>query len=207
MNDKKEAGEIGNLALALSKTQGAMGSATKNKKNPHLRSTYADLASVWDACREPLSDNGLAIIQTLSGSFENMYLTTILAHESGQSIKSEVPIKIGILSKDGKVSKLDMQGMGSAITYARRYALAAMVGVYQDDNDGNPPKQNLTTINKKQIEELTQICRGFSLRGKEVYELISRTLNAEIRQMEIINAGDFEIVKKAIINLGEKKET
>ena len=55
---------IGKLSEALAKAQGAMQNAVKDSSNPFFKSTYADLASVWDACRKPLSDNGLAIIQT-----------------------------------------------------------------------------------------------------------------------------------------------
>ena len=123
---------IGLLAEALSKAQGQMEAAAKDKDNPFFKSKYADLASVWGACRKPLADNGLAVIQTTQGSFDSMVLITTLAHKSGQTITCPTPIKM---------QKQDMQGMGAAITYARRFSLAAMVGVYQDDTDGEESKE------------------------------------------------------------------
>ena len=96
-----------------------------------FRSNYADLESVWDACRDLLASNGLAVSQ-FPGSYceidKSMSLTTILTHESGEWISNEMTLP---------VSKVDPQGAGSAITYMRRYALAAVVGVVQADDDAN----------------------------------------------------------------------
>ena len=120
--------EIGKLALALSKAQGQMEAAAKNSANPFFKSRYADLAEVWDVIRKPLSENGLAIIQTTTGDGTNAVVVTRLVHESGQWIKGTLTLR---------PTKPDAQGMGSAITYARRYAIAAMVGVVQEDDDAN----------------------------------------------------------------------
>jgi len=118
-------GKIDKLATALSKAQGVMKSAKKDSSNPYFKSKYADLSSVWEVIRKPLSDNELSIIQLVNGDI----LDTILAHSSGQFIKSSIAIK----SKDNTA-----QSMGSAITYARRYALSSLVGVVADeDDDGN----------------------------------------------------------------------
>ena len=89
------------------------------------------MESVWDACRDLLSSNGLAVTQfpgLYSELDKSMSLTTILTHESGEWITQEMSVP---------VSKVDAQGAGSAITYMRRYALAAVVGVVQADDDGN----------------------------------------------------------------------
>lgn len=99
-------------------------SAAKDAKNPHFGSSYATLASVQDACRAPLSRHGLAIMQIVDGDT----LRTILAHKSGEWVSSTIALRS---------AKNDMQGLGSAITYARRYALAALVGVSAEDDDGN----------------------------------------------------------------------
>jgi hypothetical protein len=117
---------IGELLGALAKAQGKISNALKDKKNPFFKSNYADLASVWDACREPLSANGIAVIQTMEGPKQDMFLVTWLGHASGQWIKSKIPLMN---------AKQDPQSLGSAITYARRYALSAMVGVCADDDD------------------------------------------------------------------------
>lgn len=116
------------LTTALAKAQGQMTFAVKDSKNPHFGNRYADLASVWDAIRKPLTDNGLSITQTVDTINEKMVLVTTLWHASGESIASRYPIQ---------PLKSDPQGLGSAISYARRYSISALVGVVQDDDDGN----------------------------------------------------------------------
>jgi hypothetical protein len=117
-----------NLAAALSKAQAVMTGAMKDSQNPHFKSSYADLSSVWDACRKPLTDNGLSVVQlpayTERGTVE---IETILVHESGEYIGGSIEIP---------VSKVDAQGLGSAITYGRRYSLAAVVGIAPEEDDG-----------------------------------------------------------------------
>lgn len=118
---------IGALALALSKAQGDMGFAKKDSANPYFKSSYADLASCWEACRKPLADNGLAVIQTTEqADAGGIVIVTTLAHESGEWIRSRLRMM---------PSKPDAQAIGSVITYARRYALAAIVGLAQADDD------------------------------------------------------------------------
>lgn len=121
---------IAELTKALSKAQGAMGFAKKDANNPFYSSKYADLASVWDACREPLSANGLAVIQiSVKPSEPNrVAVDTILSHSSGEWIS-------GVLELTPV--KADPQSVGSAITYARRYGLQAIVGIAPEDDDGN----------------------------------------------------------------------
>jgi hypothetical protein len=136
---------IGELAAALAIAQGEMEAATKDTKNTFFNSKYADLASVWDACRKPLAKNGLSVVQLIEPPpvFEGLYHTraiveTILTHKSGEWISSVTSLPVfGRELKGGGRGEVDAQSFGSAITYARRYALAAIVGVYQDDDDGN----------------------------------------------------------------------
>jgi hypothetical protein len=117
--------QINELATALAKAQSQMEGAKKDSANPFFKSKYADLQSVWDACRKALTDNGLSVVQyTISG--ESIHLRTRLLHASGQWIEGTQTLN----PKDDSP-----QAMGSAITYARRYGLAAMVGVYQTDDD------------------------------------------------------------------------
>lgn len=120
--------QINELAVALAKAQGAMESAKKDSENPHFRSTYASLASVWDACRAPLSQNGLSITQLPDDAERGICIETILMHTSGQWISSKFNMPL---------SKIDAHGIGTAISYARRYALCAMVGIAAEDDDGN----------------------------------------------------------------------
>jgi hypothetical protein len=123
---------IGELAAALAAAQGEMTAASKDATNPHFKSRYATLASVWDAIRGPLSQHGLSVSQVLE-SPENgvgVAVRTMLLHTSGQWIASRYVMPIG--------DKLTPQAIGSAITYARRYALSAIVGIApDDDDDGN----------------------------------------------------------------------
>jgi len=120
--------EIGKLALALSQAQGEITGAQKNKKNPFFKSDYADLASCWDACRQPLAAHKLAVIQTTKQADNGVIVVTTLVHESGQWMAGELFLK---------PVKNDPQGLGSALTYGRRYALSAIVGLAQSDDDGN----------------------------------------------------------------------
>jgi len=127
---------INELAAALSKAQGQIKGAVKDSKNPFFKSTYATLASVWDACRDQLASNGLSVVQCPEETTLGITIETILCHSSGQWISSKYTMPVG---------KGDAQAVGSAITYGRRYALSAMVGISPDEDDGNaataqPPK-------------------------------------------------------------------
>jgi len=118
--------QINELAAALSKAQASITGALKDSANPFFKSKYADLASCWDACRKQLTDNGLAVIQTTDVVDGVVFVKTTLAHSSGQWIVGALPVK----TKDESP-----QAQGSGITYARRYALAAIVGLAQIDDD------------------------------------------------------------------------
>jgi len=119
------------LYTALIKAQSEMKIATKDSNNPHFRSKYADFGSVSDACRDALHRNGLSFVQPtrIHESGVTVVVTRIIHGASGQSIDGEYPI----LAKD----PTDPQKHGGGLTYARRYALASMLGIVQDDDDGN----------------------------------------------------------------------
>ena len=132
-----------NLAIALSIVQGKLTYAIKDSNNPFFKSKYADLESVWDACRSLLSENGLAVMQFPGEYYDGtMHLTTILTHKSGEWIGQDMSVP---------VTKPDAQGAGSALTYMRRYALAAVVGVVQADDDGNAASAPKPVIKAKDI--------------------------------------------------------
>ncbi len=120
---------IKELAGALAKAQSKIKGALKDSANPFFKSKYADLASVVEAIRGALSENGLAYVQlTIPSDKEEVQVETILMHSSGEWISGIIALP---------VSKADAQGFGSALTYARRYGLSAMVGVAPEDDDGN----------------------------------------------------------------------
>jgi hypothetical protein len=127
--DVQTSEQINEIAAALSKAQGAMKPAVKDATNPHFRSKYADLAANVEAAREPMAANGLSAIQQPVTVDGGVAVTTRLLHSSGQWIEFE-PLTVPF-------SKADAHGIGSATTYARRYALGAALGLVAEDDDGN----------------------------------------------------------------------
>lgn len=122
--------DITELAAALAKAQGAIVGATKDSANPFFKSKYADLASVWEACRQPLSSQGLSVVQSpsveASPEGPRVSVETLLLHSSGQWMRNVV----SALAKEDAP-----QAIGSCITYLRRYALQSVVGVAPEDDD------------------------------------------------------------------------
>ena len=139
---------IADLAAALAKAQGEMRNAAKSSDNPYFKSKYADLAECLNVVREPLAKNGLSVMQANEGvSNGYMSVTTLLMHSSGQYIKTTGSFPIG---------KMDAQGNGSALTYARRYSLAAMLGIAQEDDDGNAACEPQRAQQRKQVQSQGQ---------------------------------------------------
>ena len=118
---------IAELAKALSKAQADMSGAKKSSNNPFFKSKYADLKEVIECVKEPFADNGLSFVQFPISNDGFAGVETVIMHSSGEWISNEYMLK---------VSKNDPQGIGSAITYARRYALQAACGVPSEDDDG-----------------------------------------------------------------------
>ena len=117
-----------NIAAALAAAQMEMGKALKQTTNPHFRSKYADLSSVVDACLEALNKHGISVIQPMTQNDFGRCVTTMFLHASGEKLENPVPLILG---------KEDMQGLGSAYTYARRYGLMGLAGIAPEDDDGN----------------------------------------------------------------------
>lgn len=141
--------DIKDLAAALAIAQGQIETAKKDSTNPHFKSKYADLTSVWEACRVALCSNGIAVVQSPESreGLQGVVLVTRLIHSSGQWLEGELHIP---------VNKQDAQAVGTAISYGRRYSLAAMVGVVAEDDDGtaaskNPPEQK--PLEQKPLEQ------------------------------------------------------
>lgn len=139
---------IGELSKALTAFQKAAPKITKDK-TATIRSSkgdygykYADLGSIWDKIRGILADNELSVIQSPSSRTGEATLTTILAHSSGQWVEDEMPLKI---------VQDTPQGQGSAITYARRYMLSAMLGIVTDDDTDARDHKAITGIQKKRL--------------------------------------------------------
>jgi hypothetical protein len=125
------------LAAALAKAQGQMKAAAYNKINPHFKNRYADMASVIDAIRIPLSSNGLAYTQTTHAEDGHFYLKTTLLHSSGQWKAGTYPLSLAGTP----------QQRGSELTYARRYTLSCIVGIAPDDIDDDAESANGQAVN------------------------------------------------------------
>jgi hypothetical protein len=122
----KTSDSVINIAKALILAHGKIKHATKDATNPHFGKTYASLENVIDVTKQAYLESDIVVLQGMSS--DGLTLTTRLQHASGEYYESEVKLML---------SKQDMQGLGSAITYARRYSLAAFSNLTQADDDGN----------------------------------------------------------------------
>jgi hypothetical protein len=203
--------QINEIATALVAAQAEMKNAIKDSTNPHFKSSYADIASVIDSIRGPLTKNGLAFTQIPKLHLESgeWTLVTKLLHKSGQTLENECPI---IVAKD------DAQGFGSALTYARRYGLQALTGQAADDDDGNlaaknppaekpkdkpaakaPAPKESDPVSKYQIDQLMELTdkKGIPIaRMQELLKLMGLTKSVELTQAQ------FKKVYSVISNKG-----
>ena len=138
----------------LTAAQGACDPVLKDATNPHFRSKYASLSSCVDACKEAFHRHNFALLQSNGHDEYGQFVKTELLHTTGASWGSVVYLVL---------SKQDMQGLGSAITYARRYGLLGMVGLAPEDDDGNaasaptkPQPKQAQTHNSAPIMDLDQ---------------------------------------------------
>lgn len=136
----KTSESIKELAAAMLKVQAAMKPAVKDSTNPHFHSKYADLASVWEACRIPLNTNGITVWQSVEGDIASVAVVTRLVHVSGEWVEHGplvIPLQKGTAHE-----------VGSATSYGKRYSLAAAVVVMtEEDDDGN--SASLTDITSR----------------------------------------------------------
>lgn len=169
---------INELAAAMAKFQAEVKPAVKGSSNPYFKSKYADLQACWDCCREALVKNGLSVAQ---GSRENngelVTIDTRLMHSSGQWLESSLTMK---------PAKADPQGVGSAVTYGRRYSLAAILGLVADeDDDGNAATHN-------EAKKAVSVPAG----ATKVSALISQ------ENINILKLSDPSLVDKAMVKAG-----
>lgn len=201
---------INELASALAKAQKNIRPAIKDSSNPFFKSKYADLPSVWSACKDALNDNGLSVMQRLDHREGTLYLDTFLSHSSGQWIKSSLPIN---------PTKNDAQGMGSYITYMRRYSLDALVMVTSDDDDdGNAacstngqktaqeaPQSTISSIQAAELKKIFSCCDGAYLAQilhslkKNSIEQIPAHLFDRIKTAALKKADEFNNLEKEMV--------
>jgi len=122
------------LGVALSKFQGEVNNVSKDKSGYGYK--YADLAQILEAVRPLLSKHGLSVVQMPGKSESGVTVSTMILHSSGQWLQSETQLPMDTAAKMSAA-----QAAGSVITYARRYALAAALGIAQEDDDAAPVKK------------------------------------------------------------------
>lgn len=160
---------IAKLAMAMVKAQTQVGIAIKNAVNPHLKNKYADLGAVWDAIAPAMKEHGLAAVQMPAPSDDGrLHLETVLLHESGEWLSNVTVMPL---------AKQDPQGYGAALTYARRYALAALMGVTQDDDDGERAVARRNDAenepaNEMQLTGLLNILRQYGRTWEQLSDVI-----------------------------------
>ena len=166
----KRSETISALSKALVQFNAKVGKISKDAKNPFFKNNYATLDNIIDEVRPILAEYGLNILQMPSGDGQNIQITTLLIHESGEWLESETLTM--------KPVKNDPQGLGSAITYARRYALQSFLSLNTgEDDDGNnasqPGKQpNANKVIRKDLHELKTLALELGkLRGKSIEEV------------------------------------
>jgi len=186
---------IAAIAKALAEAQGDMENAAKNAKNPHFKSNYADLAEILNTVRPVLSRHGIAVVQSPSYEAGEVHLATMLIHASGEWI--------GGLAA-APATKQDPQGVGSAVTYLRRYSLAAFCGIAQEDDDGNaasngrppgrreqaPPAPVEQPATEKQVELIVKMSGSHVITEKERASL-ARRLDDGMTKVQAIGAIDW----------------
>lgn len=181
---------LNNLYEALVKAQGEMDGAVKDSTNPHRKSSYASLESHINASRPFLVKNGLCVLQRVISQEGKYYLVTRLAHQSGQHIENSFELK---------TATNDMQGLGAAITYARRYAYSSLIcQITMDDDDGEEDRKKKEEEEKKLKEEEDKKLKEEEEKQKmqpltpqqiaEIEKLVQQDERLENRLSEILGA-------------------
>lgn len=178
------------LIKALVQFQSEAKDAPANTKNPFFNSDYADLESILKTIRPLLAKNGFAVSQVIVPRESDMMLKTVLYHVSGNSIESLIPIKADMAKP---------QAVASAITYARRYSLASIVGICDTDPDDdgntaqkNPPQKDSDEPQKKKTITLDQV--------KEIESLIASDAKLLSFAYDKLSAGKLQNFSELPVN-------
>ncbi len=190
----KTSESLSKISPALLKAQRAITFASKDATNQHFRSTYADLPSVIEAIKPALNEAAIVFLQTFSPSEAGFIaVTTRLIHESGEWIEDTATVPL---------PKSDPQGYGSAATYARRYSLAAITGLYQDDDDGNAASANPNQIQATRSTATTGVWEGLTTDQQTRLIDIIADVKAHIAQGD--DWGAYESLETADLDDAEK---
>ncbi len=175
---------IKEIASAMNKAQADMTAAKKDANNPFFKSKYADLGSVIKALKEAFAEHGLSYVQSPEMDDNGVGVTTMIMHTSGEWIKGTLHIPM---------AKKDPQGAGSAITYARRYALQAMIGLPSADDDAEFAMGRDTKpafISAGQVEEIRSAMSMANIAEADLCRIV------KINAIEELEASRFEGAKE-----------
>jgi hypothetical protein len=183
----KQSESIKNLAEAMAQAQGAMGAAIKGSSNPFFKSKYADLGSVIEAIKPHFAANGLSYVQFPVSGESSVGVTTRLMHSSGEWLEQDYFIPLG---------KMDAQAAGSAITYARRYALQSIAGIPSEDDDGNAATQAAPAVPKTVTKAQAKIISDLIQKTESDLERFCNVFGCE--SIDLLDASKFENAKEIL---------
>lgn len=183
----KQSESIKNLAEAMAQAQSQMGSAIKGSSNPFYRSKYADLGSVIEAIKPHFAANGLSYVQFPVSGESSVGVTTRLMHSSGEWLQQDYFIPLG---------KMDAQAAGSAITYARRYALQSIAGIPSEDDDGNAATQAAPAVPKTVTKAQAKIISDLIQKTESDLERFCGVFGCE--SIDLLDASKFENAKEIL---------
>ena len=181
---------ITEIAKALAKFQSEVSDPNRTKENVFLKSKYVTLDSLLQAVRPVLANNGLSFLQVPFTGADVVSVTTMLLHESGEWLESD-PFTLPLMKKDP-------QGVGSVVTYARRYSLSSILGVAWDEDD-DAQINNETELTKQILHELTELVGVKGVTNETVASYIKTTFNKS--SSKLLDLTELNQVKSWLMSL------
>ena len=185
---------IGLISEALAKAQGSIQNAVKDSNNPFFKSKYADLASVTEVCKEPLSKNCLSFSSSVVHQDGKATLIGTISHVSGEWFRTYIPLIL---------EKMDMQKLGAAITYARRFAMMSLCNVSTDDDDGESivnrsPKAESTQKHDMISEDQSKWLKDLMNQIKDKKFLEDKAYKMKVPSLLVIDKSHFNSIKDCL---------
>jgi hypothetical protein len=194
----KTSEQINEIAEALAAAQGEILNPDKSAVNPFFKSKYADLAEVLNVVRPAFSKHGLSVVQMPYSSYDGgIGVTTMISHKSGQWMQGSLELPL-------QVAKNVNQDAGSAITYMRRYALAAAAGVAQEDLDANLGEENTGKVTNLKIISKAKAAEITALIEETGSDMVGFLNFCHAESVETIPANKYEKARDALIAKREK---
>lgn len=203
---------IAKIAEALAAFQSEVKDPRRDGNNPHFKSKYVQIDGLLDAVRPVLSKHGLSIVQSTGGDGQDISVTTMILHTSGEWIETDALVL--------KAQQVTPQGAGSAVTYGRRYGLSAALGVaWDDDDDGNAastPQRKPTAIDAKSeaLHKIMADMKAYKVSGDDMREICKRHYgkdgSKDLTEKEAVDLASnlekyaLEIADEEAVLMGEK---